>query len=243
LYSAFVSSEPFLDGPGNVNVYFIIIEFLEGGLIDEERWKGFDNWSRETIFSRLSEQFQLLRAVPQGPGPQPYYGRVNNQSFQWEEPLLMVRCTDMYGPYNTYEDLDSAMYCALEARTADSISGPEFHPVHAEMLLEFKPAVRRSTHQRPVLTHRDFCLQNTIARPVRDKANRIIDWEIAIIDWATLAWLPAFIEPAGAEWYLPGKEDEDWERLMCTIFPDWNSYKEEREFWCRYDDEVSYTFE
>jgi hypothetical protein len=176
LYSAFITSAPFLESPGGIDIYFTIVEFLEGGCLGEERWRGLDDWSRDTICSRLSEQFQLLRAVPQG--PQTYYGRVNYQSFSWKTGYLRLRYKDMYGPYDTYEDLVLAMYRSFELQLADSCTGTEYHPHFLEALPEFKPALLRSTNRRPVLTHTDPFFRNIIARPVEDEGNKITDWEV-----------------------------------------------------------------
>jgi hypothetical protein len=74
---------------------------------------------------------------------------------------------------------------------------------------------------------------------IRDKT---IDFEVTIIDWATMAWLPAYIEPSGFQYCPLGgipyslDEDQDEEkqkRLMRIIWPDWSSYAAEIELWGR----------
>jgi hypothetical protein len=92
-----------------------------------------------------------------------------------------------------------------------------------------------------MLTHHDLKFQNILVRPIMDtEGDKTIDFEVTIIDWSTMAWLPAYIEPSGFQHCplggipYPSDEDEDEEkqkRLMRIIWPDWSSYAAEIELW------------
>jgi hypothetical protein len=151
LYAAFVVAEPFLERRlGSSKKYVIIMEYLEGRSIDYKSWGALDDWSQETICSRLSEQLQLLRSVPQG--PQTYYGRVHHQSLSWHFLLVKLRSREMRGPYDTHKDFVSAMYDNVTLREAECVQDGSYTKEALEWLSEFKPVLLQSKNSRPVRT-------------------------------------------------------------------------------------------
>jgi hypothetical protein len=149
----------------------------------------------------------------------------------------------MRGPYDTYEDFVSAMYDSITFRAAENVRGEGYTKQSLEGLLDFKPVLLQSTNSRPVLTHYDLNFPNIMVKPIMNTEwDKTIDFEVTIIDWATLAWLPAYIEPSGFQYHplggipYPSEENRDVEkqkRLMRIIWPDWSSYAAEIELWDR----------
>jgi hypothetical protein len=149
----------------------------------------------------------------------------------------------MRGPYNTHKDFVSALYDNVTFRKAERVRDGSYTKEVLECLSDFKPVLLQSKNSRPVLTHYDLKFQNILVRPIMDtKGDKTIDFEVTIIDWATMAWLPAYIEPSGFQHYplggipYPSEENRDVEkqkRLMRIIWPDWSSYAAEIELWDR----------
>ncbi|KAF2817430.1 uncharacterized protein BDZ99DRAFT_374125, partial [Mytilinidion resinicola] len=179
-------------------IHYLVSEFIEGEMLDETKWIALDDKAREIICSKLSEQFQLLWAVPS----EGCYGRVHHQAFSSDFNLFYLRPKGMQGPYNCYEDCVSAMYASAELRAATTAITPEFRHDAVEYLPEFKPTLMRTRGYKPTLTHLDPQFRNIITRSIKGAEGEIKDWEVVLIDWDSLAWLPGFVH---GSWRRKGK--------------------------------------
>ncbi|KAF2817553.1 uncharacterized protein BDZ99DRAFT_513791 [Mytilinidion resinicola] len=185
LYAAFIQ-------PGErFNVHYMVTEFIEGEVFDEAKWLALDEHARETICSKLSEQFQRLRAIP----PEGYYGRVYHQPLRGAYHGFMVNIRGMCGPYETYEECASAMYASAELRGVDSFGDfPDYLPHVKVVLPQIKEVLEKTRGSKPVLTHMDPKFTNILIRSIKGAEGKKEDWEVVLIDWESLAWLPAWLQ-------------------------------------------------
>lgn len=223
LYAAFIHQIPLTTH----QCYYLVTEFIEGDTLTEKLWLGLEDEAQKIICSRLSEQFQLLRSVPS----EGYYGRVYHQGWTPWLNLVRIRGKEMCGPYNTFKDLISAMYATAELRMADTNNASEYHPIRLGLLSQFKPILGGTKSHRPVLTHLDPKWENIIVRPVKEEGDsgEIKDWDVVLIDWDTLGWLPEFMQAAS----LDGRimlDDEPKKTFKQRIFANFeDSYTAELE--------------
>lgn len=170
--------------------HYLVMEFIEGGSLSHERWMVLDQEDQEKICSKIAEQLQLLRSIP-SPG---YYGRIMHQGWMPTFSLFRIRCADMCGPYDTYEDCISAMYTTAEARAAVCTIKPEFSAEQRLALTNFKHTLTECAGHEPTLTHLDLKLENIMVRSVQGANGTVEDYDVVLIDWASLGWLPAWME-------------------------------------------------
>ncbi|KAF2878228.1 hypothetical protein BDV95DRAFT_533480 [Massariosphaeria phaeospora] len=104
LYAVFTVTE------GLISQHVMVTEFIEGGTLTYNRWKGFSEDARETILSKISHQLQLLRSIPS----EGYYGRIHKQPWRPHFGLLRTRCTEQCGPYDTYAEFIPATETSAE---------------------------------------------------------------------------------------------------------------------------------
>jgi hypothetical protein len=166
------------------------MEFIEGGSLSHERWLALNQQDQGKIASKIARQIRLLRAVPS----EGYYGRIMHQGWMPEFSLFRIRCAEMCGPYNTYDDCISALYATADARAAVSTMTPDFSPDQLLALTNFKNTVMECAGYEPRLTHLDLKLENIMVRPVQGESGTVEDYEVVLIDWACLEWLPAWME-------------------------------------------------
>ncbi|KAF2802891.1 uncharacterized protein BDZ99DRAFT_548128 [Mytilinidion resinicola] len=207
------------------DIHYLVTEFIEGEHIYGEKWDALDDEAREIICSKISEQFRLLRAVPS----EGYYGRVYHQAFPSALSLCRIRESNS-GPYDSYEDLVSAMYASAELRAADSvtINVADHHPHTLGLLSKFKPLLARATGYKPTLTHMDAGPVNYLVRSIKGVGGKVVDWEVVIIDWDSLVWLPAFVQAARMD---PFSYAEGWEQVLQKIAGGFDDpFTEERDF-------------
>lgn len=244
LYAAFIHESPLkplnTESPLNTRqCYYLITEFIEGDTLTEELWLGLGDEAQKTICSRLSEQFQLLRLIPS----EGYYGRVYHQGWNPWLNLARIRGKEMCGPYYTYEDLISAMYDTAELRMADTNHAPEYHRIHLELLSVFKSTFVKTEGHRPVLTHLDPKWENIIVRPIKEDGDggEIKDWDVVLIDWDTLIWLPAFMQVAALDSRIL-LDDEPKKTFNQRVFANFeDSYPTEREFLNQLESDTCYS--
>lgn len=216
LYATFIQKDQLDTYP----TYCLIIDFIEGDTLSETLWLDLDDEAQKAICSKLSEQCQLLRSIP----AEGYYGRVHHQGWQPWLNLSRTRGKSMTGPHETYEDLVSDMYTTAKLRAAKTNAAPEFHPRSLAHLSQFISVFSRTKGFRPILTHLDPKWQNIISRPVKEMGDgdRFIDWDVVLIDWDTLGWLPSFIQGAalGARILLDNETKVKFNEMMLAGFED-----------------------
>lgn len=230
VYSAFVRPyEPF-------DVCYLVTEFIEGETLNPKIWEALDNKAQHIICSKLSEQLKLLQSIPS----EGYYGRLHRQGWSPWIPFLRTRGKDMCGPYDTFDDFISAMYTTAELCQAKSDFSPDFDPWTQEFLSDFKQILGRTSGVTPVLTHMDPKFQNIIITPVSNQnGEEIDDWEVTLIDWDSLGWLPAFMQFAIICASCYPEHEESWTRRIFANFQE--SYVTEVEFLRKSIETVDYT--
>lgn len=175
---------------GSEECYYLIMEFIEGEILSTELWMSLNNDAHKKICSKISDQLQLLRAIPS----EGYYGRVHHQGFSPAVTLFRVRYKHMNGPYDTYEDCISAMYTSAEHRVTIMDWGEEHIPEAELYLPKFKRTLSEWGSHEPTLTHLDLQLSNFIVQSGKKSGENADDWEVVIIDWAEAGWLPAWMQ-------------------------------------------------
>jgi serine/threonine protein kinase len=173
-----------------VEYHYLVMEFIEGGSLSHNRWLALDQKDQEKVTLRIAEQIQLLRSVPS----EGYYGRIMHQGWEPEFSLFRIRMADMCGPYSTYEDCIMALYATAEARAAVSTMAPDFYPDQLLALTNLKHTLTNCAGHEPTLTHLDLKLENIMVRPIQGAKGKVEDYEVVLIDWACLGWLPAWME-------------------------------------------------
>jgi aminoglycoside phosphotransferase (APT) family kinase protein len=167
-------------------IHYLVMEFLEGEVLSDERWLSFSVDARTKILSRLCEQLHLLRSIP-SPG---YYGRVHRQGWRPDCNLFCASKGQMCGPYNNYRDMLSASIHKLKVQAVTCYDNPKFLGKEIEYITQFESTLATCSGHEPTFTHPDPALHNIIARPIRDGE----DWEVTLIDWEDSGWHPAWMQ-------------------------------------------------
>ncbi|KAF2814554.1 kinase-like protein [Mytilinidion resinicola] len=171
--------------------HYLVMEYIEGGHLDHDKYVALDPEDKDKICAKIAEQLQLLRSIP--PPSPGYYGRVMHQGWMPGFPVVCVTRKDMCGPYDTYEDFISAMFTAATGCAAVcEPTSPDFTPVQRLGLTNFKHTLTECAGHEPTLTHLDLKLENIMVRPVQGVNG--IDYEVTLIDWESLGWMPAWME-------------------------------------------------
>lgn len=186
LYAAYTKPNPHSKSFG---VNYLIMEYIEGEMMTEERFKTFDDEVQELFVSKLAEQFRLLRSIPS----EGYYGRVYKQPFHARLPIFRTNHLDPSGPYNSFDEVFQAMYTSVQMRCAEQ-PRDELHPIEISYIERFYEMVPRAKGTEPVLTLMDCSFDNLIAKPIEDNAGKIVDWKMTFIDIDMFGWLPAFLQ-------------------------------------------------
>lgn len=202
----------------------VITEFIEGFVFNAITFPRLDQRDQDIIRSRLGEQLQLLRSVKQ-PGDSPYYGRIHHQGLNPVLSCLRRRPDGMSGPFDSYEELVDELYKSIERVAAMDNPRPDFSDHHIIFLDKFKRILNGPGVVEPTLTHLDASLKNVISRPIKDRDGKTIDWEITLVDWDTMAWMPPYfqylcMDNAKEEWdfytkYLGDEGREKADFLRC----------------------------
>jgi hypothetical protein len=79
----------------------MIMEFIEGIELKYEDWIQFNDEERTTLYTRLNEQYRLLRSIPS----EGYYGRIHRQAFDRNMGMFRTNCKQSLGLYETYREL------------------------------------------------------------------------------------------------------------------------------------------
>ncbi|KAF2785817.1 hypothetical protein K505DRAFT_368773 [Melanomma pulvis-pyrius CBS 109.77] len=172
-----------------VQFYFLVMEAIEGFDLTHEAFEALDDEARKKIGAKISEHFGFLRAVPS----EGYYGRVHRQGWDPSTPMLRMRYKEMPGPYNTYEDLVSAMFTTAELNAAISMSGEDFPERVPRILSTLKSNLMKwEEDHEPTLTHLYPCTNNFVVRSFEEDGET--NWEVVMDSWNQLCWLPPWAQ-------------------------------------------------
>ncbi|KAF2442205.1 hypothetical protein P171DRAFT_63387 [Karstenula rhodostoma CBS 690.94] len=223
LYAAYKDNYPH-DEEGLILLNFMVMEFIDGTTMTDEKFEAMEERDQQIIFQRLVEQLQLLRSVkPEG---RAYYGRVNYQGWSRLTTFLKSLKPGFQGPYDTYEDFISAFFASTELRIAIRCMEPNYFKGEIKYLNDFKRVLWPSKHREPVFTHFDIKWTNIIVRPIKTSADgEPDDWEMTLIDWDHAGWAPAYMQKVSLFQRLDVPQELREQEIFCGYHRD--QYKEE----------------
>ncbi|KAF2014027.1 hypothetical protein BU24DRAFT_494382 [Aaosphaeria arxii CBS 175.79] len=217
--------------------YYLIMSYIEGESISEEFWGSIDREAQLKVYRKLGEQVELLRSI-KPPHPN-YYGRVYDQPLRVDCPYTNYATFEFFGPFHSYEAFFEQMLKTWERRilyhasfsrargltldnVLDSKGMPIFDPEVQKAAVCFLRNVgnKDSVADRSVLTQSDFNAGNIML--VQPKSGpfayskRKEEWDVHLVDWERMAWLPAWTEIDRALLYTPAC-------LLGDGFPTWGS--------------------
>jgi hypothetical protein len=178
--------------------YFLVMEFIEGTTILADTWVKFSDAQRENITSGITEQLRLLRDIPS----EGCYRRVNGQGFHLLESFVKTGRGAGRGPFQTHDELLSAMYDAAELRTSFRCNAVEickdncasYDAEQLQVLSQFKTVLGNCDGREPKFTHTDLFTQNIMVRPLDGDFQSASKYEVIFIDWSGCGWFPAWMQ-------------------------------------------------
>ncbi|KAF2006815.1 hypothetical protein P154DRAFT_597094 [Amniculicola lignicola CBS 123094] len=221
LFSA-TGSNPFCDRDDvrarSQSMHYLVTDFLPGLTLDEDEWLQLDASVQTKLFEKLAAEVKLLRSV--APPDPAYYGSVDGRGYRPGMPFTKYRSTDTPGPFYSYEAFIDQVYRTFEVNAIGRLlKHPEDEIFPAMQLYssiffsEFGKATPSS--REPKLTHMDITMGNIRFVPsaksgikhseasMESLSARVNDYEVWLIDWETLSWLPAWAEVAALMTTLP----------------------------------------
>lgn len=210
--------------PKEFVLHYLVMPWIDGITLDDDTWWEVGIEARTKIYSKLADQLNLLRSIPP-PNPS-YYGRVHYQTFRRLTDFVKYRYRTRPGPFDTYGAFLQEMYNTFEVKIlkhsnknarADLWNGgiPPIMQLMASVVLDGFTSAEAGV---PKLTHLDVKLDNIMLVPPKGHPKPdlsdglpadIGDYELFLIDWQTLSWLPAWAEAAGAMFRLPSKDNDE----------------------------------
>jgi hypothetical protein len=194
------------------------MEFLDGVTLDEVMWEGLTVEARIKIYDKISEQLRVLRSIPP-PNPA-YYGRVNHQPYYPLTGMIYYRQRDLPGPFYSYTAWLEQAYRTFELafinyhNTRLPHESGKTHPSTQLFAACFKPCLDNVESGKPKLTHMDIKLENMIVVPsASNPSDKLEDYDLWLVDWETLAWMPSWAQTAAAMSSLPISDTE--EKMMA----------------------------
>lgn len=163
------------------------MEFIPGTELSDELFCKSSPNAQQRICKSLAEQLKRLREVQLGTE---FYGRVNRTGWNYNFQMFTRPGKEICGPYESYEELVDAMVDSARFHAATGHLSDEFNNRTKLALANLKPSLRAVTEEDkiPTLTHLDLRFENII---VQQKGE---DYDVTIIDWKFLGWLPAWVE-------------------------------------------------
>ncbi|CAI6321932.1 unnamed protein product [Periconia digitata] len=171
--------------------YLLVTSYADGPSCYTPVWQSLSQTARNNILRKLGEQMRLLRSVPP-PNPQ-YYGRIHSQGFPKDDYVFLGGIQDLTtawnGPFYSHKDFAGQI---MEAGLAWAcVQHGEFNGELQLLLETYEDVMSRASGQNAILYHGDLQLHNIIAIENKDDKD---DPDICIIDWATMGWMPAYME-------------------------------------------------
>lgn len=192
------------DRAGLPTYYYLVMEYVTGNNYqNEEDWKKLSQKAKENLCYKIGQQLSFLKEIP-APSPS-YYGRIHNQGFNPFYSPLNANESVFHGPYNSHRDFIRDIYTACELSWVDQhkIEHSDKNKIYLE---SFERVMKSASGQESRLTHTDLCLQNVMAQPKQDNPE---DFDVVIIDWPTMAWMPAYVQAATTLRDCPYEWDQD----------------------------------
>ena len=216
--------------------YYLVLKYIEGQSLNWKLWKSLNDDQHEKIHSKISEQLQLLRSVPS----EGYYGRIDNQGFHPDLPLVRTDRKGVCGPYKTHEALLAVMYNAAELAAAfqghSKYGFENFAPGQWDTLSKLKPILANCNGKEPTLTHCDLSMANIVVSPLDGTMQNASDFTVTFIDWNIFGWYPAYtqrivLNTGGVDWFdrttltCDNEGEKKWQERVAKYFS--QSYEEQ----------------
>lgn len=170
---------------------YLVMNYIPGKDLNEANWIALSYKAKVNACCAVAEQLRLLRSVPCSP---PYYGRINHQCWAPEFNPLILANTGPHGPYESYADFEKALYThCVKNCIIQSGEGSRWRAAMRLYLSTYHDTMAHARDTEPKLTHMDLHLSNVRFAP---KENDAEDFDVTIIDWADLSWMPAYLQAA-----------------------------------------------
>ncbi|KAF2116464.1 hypothetical protein BDV96DRAFT_599178 [Lophiotrema nucula] len=181
------------DGEEN---YYLVMEHIPGPNITPEFWNSLDNEGRLLLGTKIGEQLKELRGIAQSQSTDSlFYGRVGGKGWSESFPPFHHFRGPHSGPFLNYQDLARAMAHSAEWCAAVGNVGVDDVPQHVkEVFQTFESELNncKPEDQRPVLTH--LLLEPSVFMIRPNKGQSKGDYDLVIISWKYMSWLPAWFE-------------------------------------------------
>ncbi|KAF2010983.1 hypothetical protein BU24DRAFT_355964 [Aaosphaeria arxii CBS 175.79] len=175
------------------DIYFHAVEVPKGEFLSRDKWATFDDEIKNVLCSKLAKQFEILRSIPQEGGSD-YYGRVNRGPWATDMPAFKLFGYETRGPFDSYQQLFSAMIDSAQLVFATSHEQADYYPHEVKSLGEIVEILGESENTRPCFTHMYPSLNNILVRPICDPSGAITDWDVALWGWKHAGWFPAYVQ-------------------------------------------------
>lgn len=181
--------------------HYLVMEYVSGqNYQQKEDWDRLSQKAKKNICRKISQQLSLLGEVP---SPS-YYGRVGHQGFYPNYSILRGAGQGFHGPYYSHKDFICDVYTTCEYTCVAQNNREDYDDASKLYLESLKRCMDNASGKEPRLVHTDLCLQNVVAQPKTEDPE---DFDVVIIDWATMAWMPTYIQAANILCGCPSDED------------------------------------
>ncbi|KAL9617365.1 MAG: hypothetical protein Q9160_007853 [Pyrenula sp. 1 TL-2023] len=172
--------------------YYLVMEYIPGENCLTEKYNQLSETARTNICRKLGEQLRLLREV--SPPHPTYYGRIDNQGIIPLHRLLGYAGRTYHGPYHSHDAFleDLLRHGEAEAVWRYGDAFPDIFTPYEKMSLAYgRQFMINAPGQEPKLTHVDLKFANIRVQSIPGSDD---DYNVVIIDWADLCWLPSYIQ-------------------------------------------------
>lgn len=172
---------------------YIVMEYIPGESCLTEDYNKLSETARTNICRKMSEQIRLLREV--SPPHPNYYGRIDNQGFRPIHRLLNYSGRGFHGPYHSHNAFLEDLCRQAEAYSVTRFNNefPDLRPFEKMSLAYGRKFMIDAPGQESKLTHVDLKFEDIRVQPIPGSDD---DYDVVIIDWADLGWLPSYIQAA-----------------------------------------------
>ena len=206
-------------------VRYMITEWIDGTIHDDHSFMRLEPRVRAALQRKIGHQLQLLRSIP--PPHPAYYGRIHGQPFASFNSCISIKDKDIWGPFHSYDAFlkhlhESFRYMATEMYTIHFPEASEFRSNTTLFASIFVDNMSKDAEAcEPKLTHGDLQYKNMVFVPASNGSDKIEDTDPVLIDWQTMAWMPAWseIERILHDFTEPSTRDDDLLAFSKEIQP------------------------
>jgi hypothetical protein len=193
-----------------------MMEFIEGIRTDSQTFADLPVHVQDIVCAKVSAQIRLLRSIPS----EGYYGRVHRQG--WMSPpnaLEMGTEHRICGPFNTYEEIVSAMFYSWVKSQSLNYTSLVWDDTFESDTAELFSLIAGFEPHEPKFTWIDPKPANIIIQPIQ-KDDGTEDWDVVLIDWEYSGWYPAWVQAMQVETnFFAVQEDRTQAPYRCGRYP------------------------